>query len=361
MAQATDDREEHVSSPSLVPLRRAKPVHPTDPGAAVMGRLGAYSLRVSLLEQCQLSCRYCMPGSVRPYTANHRWLRAAQYARLASYFTAYGVNKLRFTGGEPLLRPDVAEIVSAWRLGMPDADLALTTNGERLGALAMPLAEAGLNRVTVHLDTLRPERYLSLMGPGHPEQVLEGVVTAKKFFHEVKLNVVVQKGMNEDEISDFLALSARLGVEVRFIELMNTGSAQSYVEETFVSGEQILSRVQLSHKIHPRERRLKSDPAMLFEARPYGQAEVEPVVFGLIASDTQPFCADCDRLRLTAEGSLRGCLYAPSGPDLGQLLRDNASDEMIATTIEKGLDTKRSHHPLVDRARTPFSMADIGG
>ena len=350
-----------MTSPALVPLRRTHPDQRARLSGAAVGRLQAYSLRVSLLEQCQLSCRYCMPGSVRPYTPNQRWLRASHYARLATHFARYGVTKIRFTGGEPLLRPDVVEIVAAWRDGIPDADLALTTNGERLTELAGPLADAGLNRVTVHLDTLRPERYPSLMGPGNPTQILDGLFAAQNRLQEVKLNVVVQKGLNDDEISDFLSFSARFGVEVRFIELMNTGSAKSYVADTFVSGAEILEQVRASHVVHPRARRQPSDPAMLFEAQAPGQNDSTPVVFGLIASDTQPFCADCDRLRLTAEGSLRGCLYAPSGPQLGQLLRDGAIDEALAATIEAGLDGKRPHHPLVDRAREPFSMADIGG
>lgn len=346
---------------ALVPLQRTPPA----PSAALrgepVGRLPTYSLRISLLEQCQLRCLYCMPGSVRPYTPNERWLRAAQHARLAPLFERVGVTKLRFTGGEPLLRADVSDVVAAWRASMPNADLALTTNGQRLLQSLDGLVAAGLDRVTVHLDTLQPERYLGLMGDGHPDQILEGIVEANRRLREVKINVVVQKGRNEDELPHFLDLSARLGVEVRFIELMNTGSARTHVEETFVSGADILARIQTDYRVCMRPRRRESDPAMLFEAYAKERKDSPSVVFGLIASDTQPFCSHCDRLRLSAEGSLRGCLYAPSGIDVGRLLRDGASDDEVTKTIERGLDAKRSHHPLVGTALEPFSMADVGG
>lgn len=323
--------------------------------ARPVGRLPSYSLRVSLLEQCQLRCGYCMPGAVNPYTDRSRWLDASSYERLAALFARRGVEKVRFTGGEPLLRDDVADVVAAFRRGLPGADLALTTNGQRLAIHIDALARAGLDRATVHLDTLRDDRYPQLMGPGRPGDVLEMAVDAKKRLREVKLNVVVQQGLNDDELLDFLALSARLGLEVRFIELMDTGSAPAHVRRTFVSGRDILERIRAARPLSAIGRRRESDPAALY------RLDDDGTVFGLIASDTQPFCASCDRLRLTADGRLRGCLYEPGGVLLGRALQGDVDDERLLQLIDGGLDDKRSWHPTQAVERPAFSMADVGG
>jgi cyclic pyranopterin phosphate synthase len=320
----------------------------------VASPLQAVTLRVSLLEQCQYDCGYCRPGSVVGPTHAARWLRAADYERLASLFGALGVHKVRFTGGEPLLRPDVVDVVRAFRTALPGRELALTTNGQRLPSLLEPLATAGLDRATVHVDSLRPERYRTLMGDGVVGEVLAGVLAARDRLRAVKLNVVVQRGRNDDELLDFLSWSQRTGVEVRFIELMNTGSAVDYTRQVFVSGAEILALVARGGPVRLRGRRHTADPAALYETS-------EGVVFGIIASDTQPFCESCDRLRLTADGRLRGCLYEQAGVPLGAALKAGASDDDLRAMLELGLARKRSHHPLrVDRTHA-FSMADTGG
>lgn len=323
---------------------------PAQPSPAPFGRLPRYALRASLLEQCPFRCPYCLPGSVTPPTERARWLSAEEYLRLARLFRARHVTKVRLTGGEPLVRPDVVEIVAAWREAMPDADLALTTNGQRLAAHVDPLAAAGLRRVTIHIDSLRDDRYEALMGPGSPAAILEAATAARRKLAEVKLNVVMQRGKNDDEIDDFLALSARTGFEVRFIELMNTGSADSYTREVFMAGREIVAKAQGV----PVPRRHQSDPAALYRS-PDG------VVFGVIASDTEPFCSACDRLRLTADGRLRGCLYQSGGVPVGAALKAGASDETLGALLDTGLDDKRSWHPLAAPHRAPFSMADVGG
>lgn len=323
--------------------------------APAVGRLPTYSLRVSLLEQCQLACGYCVPGAVNPYTDKSRWLRPRDYERLAAAFRTRGVDKVRFTGGEPLLRDDVADVVAAFRAGLVGGDLALTTNGQRLGRHLDGLVSAGLDRVTVHVDTLRDERYPKLMGPGRPGDVIELAREAATRLGEVKLNVVVQRGLNDDELHDFLALSRDTGLEVRFIELMDTGSAPAHVQRTFLSGREILQRLREARPIDAVARRRPSDPASLYRCADDG------TVFGLIASDTQPFCEHCDRLRLTADGRLRGCLYAPGGTPLGAALNSGADDEQLLALIDGGLDDKRSWHPNFAVARPAFSMADVGG
>lgn len=319
--------------------------------ATPRGRLARYSLRVSVLEQCQLSCAYCNPGSVTPPAARDRWLDASAYLRLARLFRARGVVKVHITGGEPLVRHDVVDVVAAFKEAMPEADLALTTNALRLAPMVDAFARAGLRRVTVHLDTLRADRYGALMGEGSPATVLAAASLARAALgNGVKMNVVLQRGRNDDELVEFLAMSRDTGIEVRFIELMNTGSADEYTRAVFMPGRDVVTALGAT----PLPRRHASDPAALFQSR-------EGVVFGIIASDTEPFCADCDRLRLTADGRLRGCLYQSGGIPLGAALASGASDDTIAALIDTALDDKRSWHPLVAAHRVPFSMADVGG
>lgn len=309
------------------------------------------TLRVSLLQQCQYDCAYCRPGSVAPPTPSRDHLTAADFRRLAPLLGGLGLKRVRFTGGEPLLRPDLSEVIAAFREALPATTLALTTNGQRLRGQLEALVAAGLQRATVHIDSLDPARYRALMGDGEVGAVLAGVLEAREALEQVKLNVVVQRGKNDDELRDFLAWSGRHRVEVRFIELMNTGSAVGYTREVFMSGRQILERVGA---VTPLPRRAPSDPAALFRTK-------DGVTFGVIASDTQPFCADCDRLRLTSAGLLRGCLYQSGGIPLGAAVKSGASQAHLRFMIGAALAAKRSHHPAAPAARVPFSMAEAGG
>ena len=320
------------------------------------GRLASYRLRVSLLEQCQFRCLYCLPGAVNPYTPRADWLSVEEHARLAPFFAQRGAHQIRFTGGEPLLRDDVADIIAAWRAGAPEASLALTTNAQRLGKWFQPLKDAGLERLTIHIDSLDPTTYARLMGEGaHPNDIIELAKAAKDYFGEVKLNVVAQKGENDHEFPRFIELSSALGVQVRFIELMNTGSAGDYVKRTFMTGKEIRETLGQRGPVVPLGRAHQSDPAALY------RDEATGVTFGVIASDSEPFCGDCNRLRLTAQGRLRGCLYEAGGVPLGPMVRANARDAVIEATLDSALGEKRSHHPLAAPHRAPFSMADVGG
>ncbi|MGA9522315.1 MAG: radical SAM protein [Myxococcaceae bacterium] len=313
-----------------------------------------YALRVNVLEQCQYRCLYCLPGSVSPYTPNKSRLTPPEYARLAPLFVRAGVRKVRFTGGEPLLREDLPDIVRAFRTALPVGELAVTTNGEHLPKMLDALVEAGLDRATVHVDSLRPDRYRTLMGDGDVGAVLEGLLEARTRLREVKLNVVVQRGGNDDELTDFLDWSLRHGIQVRFIELMNTGSARDYVQVSFFSGRDIVARIAERESVEPLPRASLADPAALYRTR-------RGIVFGVIASDTEPFCASCNRLRLTPDGKLRGCLYQSGGVALGSALRAGAEDAELERMLALGIRNKRSHHPSVAAERVPFSMSESGG
>ncbi len=303
------------------------------------------TLRVSVLDRCQYRCAYCLPGSVSPFLQASRWLSVDDYRRIARAFTPFGVDKVRFTGGEPLLRRELPEIVAAFREGNPGCDLALTTNGLLLSERLEALVEAGLRRATVHIDSLRSDRYRALMGPGDVRSVLEGALAARERLAEVKLNVVVQRDRNDDEIEEFLSFSRETGMDVRFIELMSTGSANAYTHRALITGREIVERARGTAL--PRLR--PSDPAARF-VTPDG------VVFGVIASDSEPFCGACVRVRLTADGRLRGCLYEAPGVSL----RDVPADA-LAERIAGALRAKRSHHPHGGQAREAFSMAETGG
>jgi cyclic pyranopterin phosphate synthase len=349
------------------------------------GRRSSYALRVSVLEQCQLDCRYCRPGAVVSPVQRARWLSAAEHARLAPLFLAAGVRKVRFTGGEPTLRPDLPDVVAAWTAAGAGA-VALTTNGLRLPPLLPALVHAGLRAVTVHLDTLQPARVAAVMGPGADVfGALAAMDAAQAAGLSVKWNCVVQRGVNDDELHAMLAAAADRGVELRFIEQMNTGSAAGYVRETFLSGADIVAGVAARARVRALPRRHGSDPAALWATgRPVRHAPAatttsapsrtattttttttadhgDDVVFGVIASDTEPFCDACDRLRLSADGRVRGCLYEPGGLPLGAALRGGADDDALAALLAAALQGKRSHHPLARVERAPFSMADVGG
>jgi cyclic pyranopterin phosphate synthase len=311
----------------------------------------SFTLRVSLLDQCQFRCPYCLPGSVDRFTNVKSWLRPDEHAWLAERFVERGVRKVRFTGGEPLLRPDVVEVARAW--AGSGVELALTTNGEHLGDKRDALREAGVTRVSVHIDSLKPDRYRRLMGDADVEAIIDEVEAAARVFDEVKINCVVQRGQNDDELGDFLDLSRARGVQVRFIELMNTGSAPGYVDEVFMTGAQITDAIRAERGAREIPRRHKSDPASLWETG-------DGTVFGLIASDTQPFCDACDRLRITADGRVRGCLYEPGGSDLRVPLRAGG-EAQVERILDELIGGKRSYHPSSARARRPFSMADVGG
>lgn len=300
-------------------------------------------------EQCQYDCGYCRPGLVRAPTSSSQRLQRVEYERLARLFGPLGVGKVRFTGGEPLLRPDFREVVAAFHRGLPQARLALTTNGQRLDAL-LDDPPPGLGSVTVHVDSLQGPRYRTLMGEGDVGAVLASVERAKALGLTTKLNVVMQRGLNDDEFPDFLAWSRRAGVEVRFIELMNTGSALQFTRERFFPGAEVLARLGAVRV----GRREAADPACLFRS-------ADGTLFGLIASDTAPFCQHCARLRLSADGRLRGCLYQPEGAPLAELLRAGWSEAMLGALLQQTVERKASHHPSRALPRGQFSMADLGG
>lgn len=306
------------------------------------------SLRISVTDRCNMRCRYCMPEAEYVWLPRGSILNFEEIDRLAGIFSQLGVDKLRLTGGEPLLRQDLPDLVALLARHEGITDLALTTNGILLGEQAEALRAAGLRRVTVSLDTLRPERMKEFARSSRHADVLAGIAAAQAAgFGKVKLNSVVIRGYNDDELVELIEFARSHGAEMRFIEYMDVGGANGWRMEDVVSRREILER--LAARYGPVESLPENDsswaPADRFRL-------ADGTVFGVIASTTDPFCRTCDRARLTADGHFLLCLYADSGLDLRPSLRGGATDGEIAALIRAAWEG-RTDRGAEQRAAAP--------
>ena len=285
------------------------------------------SLRLSLTDRCNLRCRYCMPEEEYVWLPRSSILSFEEIQRLAGIFAGLGVTKVRLTGGEPLLRHDVPLLVALLAREPRIADLALTTNGMLLAAQARDLRGAGLQRVTVSLDTLRPERFEAYTRSKRHADVLAGIAAARAAgFRPLKVNTVVVRGYNEDELADLIEFGRAHDAEIRFIEYMDVGGATRWSMDQVVSRREMLDALGRRYGAPQPLGAEGAAPAEEF-ALPDGTR------FGIIASTTAPFCRACDRSRVTADGTWYLCLYAARGISLRDLLRSGATDEDIAGLI----------------------------
>jgi cyclic pyranopterin phosphate synthase len=270
------------------------------------------NLRVSVTDRCNLRCSYCMPEEEYTWLPRPALLTFEELTRLARVFVSLGVRKLRLTGGEPLLRRDLHRLVGMLAPLDGLEDLAMTTNAVLLADQARPLRQAGLGRLTVSLDTLRPERFLASTRRDELERVLAGLQAARAAgFAPVKLNCVVQRGFNDDELVELVDFARGHGAQMRFIEYMDVGGATRWASGTVVSRAEILGVLEQRFGGLVPLYEDPSAPAELFELR-------DGTRVGVIASTTAPFCGTCDRARLTADGHLFLCLYGRLGLDLGR-------------------------------------------
>jgi len=249
--------------------------------------------------------------------------------RITGIFCSLGVDKVRLTGGEPLLRSEICTLVRALAARPSILDLAMTTNGVLLAERARELREAGLQRLTVSLDTLRPERFLALTRSDLHARVLAGIEAARAAGFPLKLDTVVVRGTNDDEVLDLLGFARGIGAEIRFIEYMDVGGATRWTREQVVSRAELLAMVAGPHGSVEPVGSQGADPAERFRI-------ADGTTFGIIASTTTPFCRSCDRSRLTADGTWYTCLYARSGANLRAALRSGASDAEIASLLRVG-------------------------
>jgi cyclic pyranopterin phosphate synthase len=314
------------------------------------------NLRISITDRCNLRCGYCMPEEEYVWLPRDAILQFEEISRLVDVFITLGVDKARLTGGEPLLRRDVPALIRLLAAKPALRDLAITTNGVLLAEHAAALRAAGLHRVTVSLDTLRAERFTALTRRTTHAEVLEGIRSVPRAgFTGTKLDTVVMRGVNDDELADLIEFGRTVPAEVRFIEYMDVGGATRWSMEQVVSRTEMLER--LARRYGPIEPVLEDSTAPADRYRlPDG------TVFGIIASTTAPFCADCDRSRLTADGMWYLCLYALTGVDLRGPLRAGASTEALAALIAgrwQGRTDRGAEDRLAVRDRSP--LIQIGG
>jgi GTP 3',8-cyclase len=308
------------------------------------------NLRLSVTDRCNIRCQYCMPEKDYVWLPKDDILQFEEISRLADVFIRVGVSKLRLTGGEPLLRRDLPDLIRMLAAKRGIKDLALTTNGVLLAEQAQALQTAGLHRVTVSLDTLRPDRFEALTRSRALPQVQAGINEASRLFPALKLDAVVLRGMNEDELVPLIEYAKEMNAEMRFIEYMDVGGATHWSSADVVSRHEMLQTLQRHYGAIDQVAEHSSAPADRFRL-PDG------TVFGIISSTTEPFCRDCDRSRLTADGLWYLCLYAAQGTDLRAPLRAGATvDELCDLIVSrwKLRDDRGAEARLALRNRTPF-------
>lgn len=308
------------------------------------------NLRLSVTDRCNIRCQYCMPEKDYVWLPKEDILHFEEISKLVDVFVRLGVTKVRLTGGEPLLRRDLPDLIRMLAAKQGVRDLALTTNGVLLAEQARSLHAAGLHRVTVSLDTLRPDRFEALTRSRALLQVREGIEQASRLFGGLKLDAVVLRGTNEDELVPLIEYARDVGAEVRFIEYMDVGGATQWSMAHVVSRHEMLETLQQHYGAIQPIVEQTSAPADRFRLS-------DGTVFGIVSSTTEPFCRACDRSRLTADGLWYVCLYAAQGTDLRGLLRAGASEEELRGTIVsrwKARDDRGAEARLALRNRAPF-------
>lgn len=328
---------------------------------ALADRFGrvATDLRVSVTDRCNLRCTYCMPAEGLAWLPSPTLLTDEELVRLVTIGVRdLGITSVRFTGGEPLIRPGLVGVIAAVRAVAPEADLSITTNGIGLAKLAAPLAEAGLDRVNVSLDSIRPETFHDLTRRDRLHDVLEGLEAASEVgLGPVKVNAVLMRGVNDDQAPELLAWALERGYELRFIEHMPLDAQHGWNRSTMVTAAQIRESLATRFTLSPADVLRDGAPAELFDV------DGGPGRVGVIASVTQPFCSDCDRVRLTADGQLRDCLFATEESDLRTALRRGDSDAQLAQRWVAGVAGKRRAHGIDsdDFVQPDRPMSAIGG
>ena len=312
-------------------------------------------LRISVTDRCNFRCAYCMPADGLDWLPREDLLSFEEIERIASLMVRrFGIDSIRLTGGEPTVRANLPVLVG--KLAALGVDLALTTNGATLGLLADKLFTAGLRRINISLDSLRPDRFRDLTRRDDLHRVLDGIDAAVAAgLDPVKVNAVMMRGVNHDEIVDFARFGRDKGVEVRFIEFMPLDADQSWSSDKVVPLDEIVSTVAAAFPLVPVER--SHSPAAVWQ---YADGRGS---FGVIASVTEAFCGSCDRVRLTAEGMFRNCLFAVQEHDLRGLLRSGAGDDEIASVVAAAVMDKWAGHAInqVHFIRPRRSMSQIGG
>ena len=313
-------------------------------------------LRISITDRCNFRCTYGMPEEGMQWLPRSELLTFEEIERITRVFVdRFGVDGIRLTGGEPTVRAHLPLLVS--KLAALDVDLSMTTNRATFRLLAEDLRAAGLGRVNISLDSLRRERFLAITRRDELERVLDGIDAAKEAgFDPVKINVVLERGLNDDEIVDFATWGREHRVAVRFIEFMPLDASGEWARDKVVSQDEILAAISAIYPLVPAPARGAAPADRWLYADGLGDV-------GVIPSVTKPFCGDCDRVRLTAEGQLRTCLFETREFDLRAIVRSGGSDDDLAAEIVRAVGTKWAGHAIgqVTFIRPKRSMSQIGG
>jgi GTP 3',8-cyclase len=334
----------------------ATPPPARGPLVDTFGRV-ADDLRVSVTDRCNFRCTYCMPAEGLAWLPKHEILTFEEMTRLLGIFVGLGVRSIKVTGGEPTVRAELPTLVRMFREVGPELDISITTNGMLLDRLAGPLADAGVDRATVSCDSLMRHRFAEMTRRDALEKVLAGLRAAEVAgLTPIKINTVVIGGTNDDEIVSFAGWSRETGYEVRFIEYMPLDADHAWERAKVVPSARILEAIDATFPLTPIGH--ANEPATS-----YAFADGAPGRVGVIASVTEPFCDTCNRLRLTAEGQVRACLFSLEETDLRGPMRDGASDEELEALIRTTVWRKWSGHRInhADFVQPARSMSMIGG
>jgi cyclic pyranopterin phosphate synthase len=317
-------------------------------------------LRISLTDRCNFRCFYCLPHGEPSWAYKEKLLSFEELERVCEIFVSLGIEKIRLTGGEPLIRRDVPVLVEKLAKLKPQlADIALTTNGYDFVRHSGALKSAGLDRVTFSLDSLRPERFREITGVDGLQRVIDSIETAKRLgFQPVKINAVIVRGKNDDELVDFARFARENDVSFRFIEFMPLDSGHDWSRDLVFSGREIRDTIDAAFPLKLREASRGSSTAWKYEFADGSSGEI-----GIIAPVTEMFCGQCSRIRLTADGQIRTCLFSTTEHDLRGLLRSGASRDEIAGFIEAIVLKKEPGHHINDPAfvQPERTMSFIGG
>ena len=315
-------------------------------------------LRISVTDRCNLRCVYCMPAEGMPWLPKQEILTYEEITRFAAVCLQLGVTNIRLTGGEPTVRQDLPKLVAMLDQLRPGLDLSLTTNGIKLAAMAEALAAAGLKRVNVSVDTLNPVRFQAIARRDRLPEVLAGLEAARRVgFSPIKVNAVLMRGFNEDEVVPLARWGRENGFEVRFIEWMPLDFHRAWERGKLVPAAETIAQIQAAFPIEPAASNDPSAPAALYRYLDGGGT------VGVIASVTRPFCGRCDRIRLTADGQISTCLFSLTEYDFRRAMRGGASDDEIAELLRSAVLRKEPGH-LVNSPyyRQPErGMSAIGG
>jgi cyclic pyranopterin phosphate synthase len=315
-------------------------------------------LRVSVTDRCNFRCQYCMPAEGLPWLQRSELLTFEEIERLVRVMVPLGVRSIRLTGGEPLVRRDLPKLVAMLSAVDGLEDLSLTTNGYLLSDMAGDLVAAGLRRINVSLDSLSRDRFFQITRRDSLPQVIEGLETLERFpeLGTVKVNCVAMRGFTEDEVLPFAELARRKPYQVRFIEFMPLDADHAWSADRVLTGEEVRAIVDRTYPLEPVEREPHAT-AKVWRFRD-GRGEL-----GFVNPVSEPFCADCDRIRLTAEGKLRTCLFSLHETDLRAPLREGAGDERIEEVIRDAVWRKELKHHVAEPGfrQPPRTMSQIGG